>query len=215
MSTDYFVVVPGFRWPTFKLLNEAFAQDGLRVSITPDPRLDEHQKACATDQFPDITTTLWNREVDLKLWIGHFLDEDFEWTVESLSELDAEFTAKRDDLFFSVSLRGGLDEAELAFSIMATLIRRFDGYGFEHQWATHGKEIWAAQLMDEVEGIRWERTAPDRIQAAAHRALKERPELLAPDGDMNLKVVGWRRYLPVLIALIASILFFSLMMAFF
>jgi len=119
------------------------------------------------DPIRDVPDTLGmaveldDQPVALEVVTAAFDDPDIsdDETNETLAMIGADIRARAGDHLFAVALRSSPREWVAASYIMATLVREFDGYGYEMQSESHGRAAWADDL---VQGARSGFALPDR-----------------------------------------------------
>jgi hypothetical protein len=145
MSVSYDVIVPKGRWPSVAALDAAMRARGFPVVLAPQGEPDAPVREMkGTLGLPVL---LDGKPVELEAMIATFRPRPDDETNEALQMIGADFRVERGDHLFGVALRSAVDEWVAASYVMATLVLDFDGYGYEMQSESHGREEWAEELI--------------------------------------------------------------------
>jgi hypothetical protein len=176
VSFDLYVLVPQASWPTARQLNDALAAQGLptRLGERDDDQWDkplapvvgdssyftvetaEHAKLIGQ---PTGTRIPIPNEAAMPLILeGRKLDPDFGMTTlddpaetnRDLVRLGSDVRAHAGDHLVWFSHHADQWNWNASMDVLATFIRAFDGYGFEFQGLSHGRESFASELLQSL-----------------------------------------------------------------
>lgn len=176
MSFDIYVLVPARSWPTARQLDDAIiaasypvrlgprSAEAWEVSLAPVPAepfrfvIQDANQANALGQPIGSEVEIPNEIAMPAVLDGTALDPDF--GMEVIADLE-EFNSRMAD-FKDVPLADAGDHLiwfshhsdqrnyNAAMYILAVLILNFSGYGFEWQGMSHGRDLFAQELLDSL-----------------------------------------------------------------
>lgn len=148
MSFDYFVAVHKDKWPTAAEVQAGL--DALDMPLELEQAYD--QPFSVVGGAFSLPVIFEGRPVVLEADIEQAIDAD---NSESLFGYIAQcaapdFTISNGDYFLTLTFRSDADQIRAGLYLAAAIILKFDGYGFENQFETHGGPSFATQLLAEA-----------------------------------------------------------------
>jgi hypothetical protein len=153
VSTDYFVIVPKGRWPSYRALDDAFERQGFPVRIVRPDRSLSGEPVAAYPQSLGLKVLLEGQPVELETGVeampaGSDLLTDINVDLEMHR---AQRRAGEGDHLLSLVLRSSMEEWIAGCYLMAVLVREFGAHGFETDEGTSGDAEWADLLVKGAE----------------------------------------------------------------
>lgn len=149
MSTDYFVIVPKGRWPSYRALNDALVRQGFPVEIVKPDRSLSAEPVTTYPQSLGLKVLLEGQPVELETGV-----EAMEPDSAVLSDINVDLAEYRSrhranggDHLLSLVLRSSMEEWIAGCYLMAVLVREFGAHGFETDEGTSGDAEWADRLV--------------------------------------------------------------------
>lgn len=149
MSTDYFVIVPKGRWPSYRALNDAFERQGFPVEIVKPERSLSAEPVAAYPQSLGLKVLLDGQPVDLEAGVEAMPQDSAVLTDINLDLVAhrSQHRANSGDHLLSLVLRSSMEEWIAGCYLMAVLVREFGAHGFETDEGTSGDAEWADLLV--------------------------------------------------------------------
>lgn len=153
MSTDYFVIVPKGRWPSYRALNDALERQGFPVEIIKPDRSLSAEPVAAYPQSLGLKVSLEGQTVELEAGVEALPQGSAALTDinRDLVEHRSQHRANGGDQLLSLVLRSSMEEWIAGCYLMAALVREFGAHGFETDEGTSGGAAWADLLVKGAE----------------------------------------------------------------
>jgi hypothetical protein len=152
VSTDYFVIVPKGRWPSYRALNEAFERQGFPVEIVKPDRSLSAEPIAAYPQSLGLKVLLEGQPVELEAGTEVLYESTGLHDINlDLAEHRSKHRAQSGDQLLSLVLRSSMEEWIAGCYLMAALVREFGAHGFETDEGTSGDAEWADLLVKGAE----------------------------------------------------------------
>ncbi|MEO7688445.1 MAG: hypothetical protein ABIS51_04100 [Sphingomonas sp.] len=176
MSFDIYVLVPARSWPTARQLDDALLEAGYPVRLGDRSPLAWDAPLAPVAAEPIRFTVqdanqaqILGQPVGAEMEMPHeivmpvvlddvVLDPDFCWETltdvaslnSQLEDIQAGAVAEIGDHLVWFSHHVDQRNYNAGMYILAALILRFDGYGFEMQGASHGREAFVRELLESL-----------------------------------------------------------------
>lgn len=151
MSMCYEVAVPQGKWPSFAAMNAALAAGGypLKVLLQGEQQPDDPMQEF--DGFLSFHVEFMGEFQEMEVYCAPYgpKGRDAEDTNEFFEELGSGHRVKDGDHNMNVGFSPSIPQNYFApyCLLMGTLVRDFDGYGYEGQGPSFGRMDWAEELF--------------------------------------------------------------------
>lgn len=150
MSVDLYVALPAAHWPTAAALQQCMADHAYPVQIKRFPIFNDQR--IVTD---GVLATIDGQDAYLEgeLASASAMPGDVKSINDRLGAASAAESIKMSDQLMSVRTRSPA-EMRAASYVISALIVCFDGFGFEPQGNSHGRDTFAQSLVSGAETLK-------------------------------------------------------------